>query len=78
MKWIWEHRDMIGGMAFLPAFDAQYAQLPYIEITRTEYERRVAEFPEIDFSKLYRYESNDLTTAAQELACVAGGCDDQL
>ena len=21
--WIWEHRDLIGGMAFLPAFDAQ-------------------------------------------------------
>ena len=23
IKWIWEHRDLIGGMAFLPAFDAQ-------------------------------------------------------
>ena len=32
-KWIWEHRDLIGGMAFLPSFDAHYAQLPYIEIT---------------------------------------------
>jgi ribonucleoside-triphosphate reductase (thioredoxin) len=78
MKWIWEHRDFIGGMAFLPAFDAQYAQLPYIEISKEEYVRRTAEFPDIDFSKLWRHESNDLTTAAQELACVAGGCDDQL
>lgn len=75
MKWIWEHRDAIGGMAFLPAFDAQYAQLPYIEITREEYERRQAAFPEIDFSKLYRYESTDLTNAAQELACLAGTCE---
>ena len=75
-KWIWEHRDFIGGMAFLPTFDAQYAQLPYIEINKEDYERRVAEFPEIDFSKLWRYEANDLTTAAQELACLAGGCDD--
>jgi len=73
--WIWEHRDFIGGMAFLPAFDAQYAQLPYIEITREEYERRIAEFPEIDFSKLWRYESTDLTSAAQELACLAGQCE---
>jgi ribonucleotide reductase alpha subunit len=73
--WIWEHRYFIGGMAFLPTFDAQYAQLPYIEITREEYERRVAEFPEIDFSKLWRYEAQDLTTAAQELACLAGGCE---
>jgi ribonucleoside-triphosphate reductase (thioredoxin) len=75
-RWIWEHRELIGGMAFLPAFDAQYAQLPYIEISKEEFDRRVAEFPEIDFSKLWRYEAHDLTTAAQELACLAGGCDD--
>jgi ribonucleoside-diphosphate reductase alpha chain len=74
-SWIWEHRDLIGGMAFLPTFDAQYDQLPYIEISKQDYERRVAEFPEIDFAKLWRYESIDLTSAAQELACLAGGCD---
>ena len=74
-KWIWEHRDQIGGMAFLPSFDANYAQLPYIEITREDYDRRTAEFPVIDFSKLWRYESQDLTTAAQELACLAGQCE---
>ena len=75
MKWVWDHRDMIGGMAFLPAFDAQYAQLPYVEITRQEYERLAAEFPEVDFSKIYRYEEDDRTTAAQELACTAGVCE---
>ncbi|MBV9324260.1 MAG: recombinase [Chloroflexi bacterium] len=74
-RWIWEHRDLIGGMAFLPSFDANYAQLPYIEISKDEYERRVAEFPEIDFSKLWRHESTDLTSAAQELACLAGECE---
>ncbi len=73
--WIWEHRDLIGGMAFLPSFDAQYAQLPYIEITKQEYEQRAARFPDVDFAKLWRYESTDLTTAAQELACVAGQCE---
>jgi ribonucleoside-triphosphate reductase len=75
LQWIWEHRDMIGGMAFLPAFDAQYAQLPYIELSKEEYERRAAAFPSIDFSKLYRYEETDLTTAAQELACLGGQCE---
>src|SRR3984893_3507840 len=73
--WIWEHRDLIGGMAFLPSFDSQYAQLPYIEITKEDYTRRVADFPVIDFSKLWRYESQDLTSAAQELACLAGQCE---
>ncbi len=75
MNWIWEHRNQIGGMAFLPTFDAQYAQLPYIEIPREEYERLAAQFPEVDFSKLYRYESEDYTKAAQELACSSGTCE---
>jgi ATP cone domain-containing protein/ribonucleotide reductase-like protein len=77
-KWIWDHKDYIGGMAFLPAFDAQYAQLPYIEISQEEFEKRAAEFPEIDFSKIWRYEHTDLTTAAQELACLAGQCETDL
>jgi ribonucleoside-diphosphate reductase alpha chain len=75
MKWVWEHRDQIGGLTFLPAFDANYAQMPYVEISQAEYERRVAAFPAIDFSKIYRYEEEDLTTAAQELACSAGMCE---
>jgi ribonucleoside-triphosphate reductase (thioredoxin) len=75
MKWVWEHRDQVGGMSFLPSFDAQYAQMPYVEIDRETYERLMAEFPPIDFSKIWRYEEEDLTTAAQELACVSGACE---
>ncbi|HEU5012525.1 MAG TPA: ATP cone domain-containing protein, partial [Roseiflexaceae bacterium] len=75
MRWVWEHRDEIGGLSFLPSFDANYAQMPYVEITREEFERRAAEFPEIDFSKIWRYEEKDLTTAAQELACSSGACE---
>ncbi len=75
MKWVWEHRDVIGGMAFLPAFDANYAQMPYMEISQAEYERLAAAFPPIDFSKIYRYEDKDLTNAAQELSCMSGICE---
>ena len=75
MRWVWEHQDEIGGMAFLPASDANYQQMPYEEISAEEYERRMKDFPPIDFSKIYRYEETDLTNAAQELACMAGGCD---
>lgn len=73
IKWIWEHQDEIGGMAFLPTFDAQYDQMPYVEISEEEYYGQ--KFPEIDFSKLYRYEEKDLTTASQEIACSSGMCD---
>ncbi len=75
VKWVWEHRDYLGGITFLPAFDAMYDQMPYMEINAEEYARLAARFPAIDFSKLYRYEEEDLTSAAQELACLAGVCD---
>jgi len=75
IQWTWENQDKIGGITFLPAFDAQFDQMPYIEINKEEYDRLVKAFPDIDFSKIYRYEEEDYTTAAQELACFAGNCD---
>ena len=75
MKWVWDHRDVVGGMSFLPNFDAQYAQMPYEEITKDEYEKLASEFPAIDFSRVCLYEQNDLTNAAQELACMGANCD---
>jgi ribonucleoside-triphosphate reductase (thioredoxin) len=75
IHWIWQYQDKVGGMAFLPAFDAQYDQMPYMEIGQEEYEQLIARFPVIDFSKIYRYEEKDLTTAAQEFACLSGQCD---
>ncbi len=75
MNWVWKNQDKVGGMTFLPAFDAQYDQMPYEEISEEEYTKLAAEFPKIDFSKIYRYEEEDFTTAAQELACLAGQCE---
>ncbi len=75
IKWVVEHKEYIGGMAFLPSYEAKYAQLPYIEITKEEYEELSSKFPPIDFSKLYLYEHEDLTTASQELACMSGACE---
>lgn len=75
IKWVWDHRDYVGGMSFLPASDAKYSQMPYEEIDREKYELLAASFPDIDFSKLFRYEEEDYTTVAQELACVAGACE---
>ena len=75
IHWIWQHQDKLGGMAFLPSTDAQYEQMPYEEIDEERYNRLNEQFPQIDFAKVYRYEEQDLTTAAQELACMAGNCD---
>lgn len=76
LEWILSHRGIIGGMAYLPKFNAQYAQLPYIEITEAEYNQLKAVFPKVDFSRIVFYDGDtDLTTSSQELACSAGNCE---
>jgi len=75
IRWIWDYQHKIGGMAFLPSASAQYEQMPYEEIDQEYYNTLSKVFPHIDFAKIYRYEEYDLTTAAQELACMSGECD---
>lgn len=75
IHWVWEHKEWVGGLSFLPADDAQYSQMPYEKISHEEYDKRVAEFPDVDFSQLFLLEHDDFTTTAQELACVSGVCD---
>jgi ribonucleoside-diphosphate reductase alpha chain len=78
IKWVWEKQDKIGGITFLPAFDAKFDQMPYEEISKELFEALEEKFPDIDFSKIYRYEEEDYTTAAQEIACMSGNCDMEL
>ena len=76
LQWVWEHKKDIGGITFLPqSSNAGYDYLPIEQITRQEYELKISEFPEIDFSLLAKYEKYDQTTVAQEIACSAGNCD---
>jgi len=75
VAWLRENQDIVGGLSFLPYSDAKYAQMPYTEVTREEYEARAAAFPAIDWSRIALYETDDQTEAAQNLACVSGQCD---
>lgn len=75
IKWVWQNKDKVGGLSFLPRTTKAYAQLPYEEVTKEEYDAMVASFPKIDFSMIYRYELQDMTTATSELACFAGACE---
>lgn len=74
-NFVYENWDIVGGLSFLPRTDHVYQLAPYEEITKEEYERRKAELPSLDFSKLVIYEHEDQTTGAKELACVAGVCE---
>jgi len=72
--WIYRNWDDVGGVSFLPHSDHIYKQPPFSEISQEEYHALEESFPEIDFSSIHQYETDDNTTATHELACVAGVC----
>ena len=74
-NWVYEHWDDVSGLAFLPKSNANYPLAPYEEITQETYQKLLAAFPKINWAKLRRYETEDMTTTSQELACSAGGCE---
>jgi ribonucleoside-diphosphate reductase alpha chain len=74
-NWVYEHFDELSGLAFLPKSNANYQLPPYEEITQVTYQNLSANFPDINWSKLRRYETEDMTTSAQEPACVGGVCE---
>lgn len=75
--WIVENREILGGMAFLPHFEenVNLKQMPYRELTKSQYHNDAAAFPDIDFSLVAQLEEDDQTTSSQELACSAGQCE---
>lgn len=73
--WVYDHWDDVVGVAFLPYEGGIYKLAPNEEITQEEYERRVKEFPTIDYSKLSQYEVEDSTHGAQTYACTGDKCE---
>lgn len=74
-NFLYENWDIVGGLSFLPRDDHVYQLAPYEEITKEEYEYRVRELGELDFSKLYSFEREDNTKGAKEFACMGGACE---
>lgn len=74
--WVYENFDSVSGISFLPYDGGTYKQAPYQAVTQEEYEEFNSKHPtpELDWSLLAEYESEDQTTGSQELACTAGGC----
>ena len=74
-NWLYKNWDIIGGLSFLPKNDHQYTMAPYETITKEEYEDRLIQLPQIDFSHIVGYEKEDTTEFKKELACVGGVCE---
>ena len=75
--WVYKHFDMLSGVSFLPYDGGSYKQAPYQEITEDQYNEWLEKhpMPEIDWDDLRFYETEDMTTGSQELACTGGACE---
>ena len=74
--WVYEHFEYMSGVSFLPFSEHTYKQAPYQDCDKEKYEEILQSMPtNVDWSKLGEYETKDMTTSSQELACVAGGCE---
>lgn len=78
-NWLYENWDILGGLSFLPREDHVYQLAPYEEITEEQYNKLIADFPDIDFSQILAYEKSEdyIGGGAKELACAAGSCEIQ-
>ena len=72
---VYRHFNTMSGVSFLPMSDHIYAQAPYTECTKQEFDVLSKRMPEIDWKNLLKYETLDSTSGSQELACTAGGCE---
>jgi ribonucleoside-diphosphate reductase alpha chain len=74
-NWLYEHFNEVTGLSFLPYDGGNYELAPYEEITEAEFTTRNQEFPTLDYRLLDTYETEDMGTGAQTLACVGGSCE---
>jgi len=74
--WVYAHFDEMSGVSFLPRSNHTYAQAPYQEITKEQYDEAWFDFPQtIDWDALALYEKGDTTAGAQTLACSGDSCE---
>lgn len=75
--WVYDKFDKLSGVSFLPYAGGTYKQAPYQEITEEEYNQWCTDhpMPTIDWNDLRFYETEDMTTGSQELACTGGACE---
>jgi ribonucleoside-diphosphate reductase alpha chain len=74
-NWVYENFDYINGVSFLPYDGGNYELAPYEEIDKKTYVELLQKFPNIDYTDLARYESEDRTEGAKNYACVGDKCE---
>jgi ribonucleoside-diphosphate reductase alpha chain len=71
--WMWDNREFYNGLSVLPYFGGSYVQAPFSDITKEEYESRIASLKSIDLTKVI--ELDDTVDFGQVAACAGGACE---
>lgn len=74
-NWVYKNWDIACGLSFLPFDGGHYQLAPYEEISQAEYAERLARFPTLDYSQLWKHEVEDQTEGAKVYACVGDRCE---
>lgn len=71
--WMWDNREYYNGISLLPYSDSSYQQMPFEEISSSQYRTLISKFPEISLSEVNYGKRDDDRQA--EAACAGGSCE---
>jgi ribonucleoside-diphosphate reductase alpha chain/ribonucleoside-triphosphate reductase len=73
-QWVWDNWDDVVGVTFISYADSFYELLPYEEISREEYEERVAGMKPFIPSLISKYEHEETELDVGDEGCESGVC----
>jgi ribonucleoside-diphosphate reductase alpha chain len=71
-SWMWDNKEFYNGLSVLPHFGGSYAQAPFCDITKEEYDKRIDTLKALDLSNVI--ELDDAVDFGQVAACAGGQC----
>ena len=74
-NWVYHNWEIVNGLSFFPYDGGKYQLAPLESITEDQYNEMISKHPKIDYSQLYKYESEDYTIGSRSYACVSGACE---
>ena len=74
-EWMWNNREHYNGLSVLPYWGGTYKQAPFEDISKEEYEKRIATLHTLDLTKVT--ELDDSVEFGQVAACAGGACEIQ-
>jgi ribonucleoside-diphosphate reductase alpha chain len=71
--WMWTNREVYNGLSVLPHFGHTYLQAPFEDITKEQYDEKIASLHSIDLANVT--ELDDTVNFNESVACGGGACE---